>query len=215
MADEIKVTGMVINTMPVGEYNKRLILITRELGKITVFATGAAKPTSAFLGASFPFSFGDFYISKGRNAYNLHAASVKRRFEELSNDIEKMCRGSYFLEFADYYAHEGMDGEELLKLLYLSLTALINENIPDRLVTAVFELRCMVTEGEYTEYPPVKVSPACMKAWETAVTAPLNKLYTFVLSDDVLLEFEGAVGLLKRRFVGKRFKTLDILKEFK
>ncbi|MGI6080167.1 MAG: DNA repair protein RecO [Candidatus Avilachnospira sp.] len=211
--DEKKVTGMVLNAMPVGEYNKRLILITRELGKITVFAGGATKPTSPFLGASFPFSFGDFYISRGKNAYNLHAVSIKRRFEELSADIEKMCRGSYFLELADYYAHEGMEGEELLKLLYLSLSALINENIPDRLVTAVFELRCMVTEGEYTEEPPVRASGACSLAWHKVVTAPLGKLYTFVLSEEVLREFEGNVSLLRKRFVGKKFKSRDILKE--
>ena len=106
-----------------------------------------------------------------------------------------------------------MEGEELLKLLYLSLSALINENIPDRLVTAVFELRCMVTEGEYTEEPPVRASGACSLAWHKVVTAPLGKLYTFVLSEEVLREFEGNVSILRKRFVGKKFKSWEILKE--
>ena len=212
MNNEIKTTGMVLSAMPVGEYNKRLVILTRELGKITVFANGASKPTSPFLGASFPFSFGEFYLSKGRNAYNLHAVNIVRRFEELSAELEKMCRGSYFLEFADYYAHEGMEEEELLKLLYLSLTALINKNIPDRLVTAIFELQCMVFEGEYTEEPPIPASGACLKAWRAVLSAPLGKLYTFVLSKEALSEFEEAVGLLKKRFVGKKFRSVEMLK---
>lgn len=141
--------GMVLGAMPIGEYDKRITILTKERGKITAFARGARRPTSQLLAATSPFSFGEFELYEGRSTYNLKNASISNYFRGLADDPEKTCYGFYFLEIADYVAHENNDGRELLKLLYQTLRALESDAFDNRLVRRIYELRVLLAEGEY------------------------------------------------------------------
>ncbi len=212
MRDLIELTGMVLKSTSVGEYDRRLVLLTRERGKITAFARGAKRPGNRLMAPSRPFAFGTFKLYEGREAYNLQDAEISRYFEELSQDMEGACCGQYFLEFGDYYSRENLDGSSMLLLIYQSLRAILKPSIPNRLVRRVFELKAMAIGGEYTERPPRAVSDSAAYAWEYVVGAPLEKLYTFTLTDSVLEEFAECVEINKKRFIDREFHSLEVLK---
>lgn len=148
MGQNIMLTGMVLSAAPVGEYDRRVTLLTRERGKISAFARGARRPGSQLMAAGSPFSFGKFEVYEGRSSYSIGKAEISNYFRELAEDVANACYGFYFLEVADYYARENTDEIHMLKLLYQSLRALEKESLGNRLVRRVFELKAMAINGE-------------------------------------------------------------------
>lgn len=148
MPSSTAVTGMVLSAMPVGDYDKRLVILTRELGKISAFAKGAKRPNSAFLACSQPFSFGEFTLFAGRSSFTIQSVEISNYFSELRQDFDSLCYGLYFCEFADYITKENTDAADILKLLYQSLRALTKKTIPAELIRSVFELKAITINGE-------------------------------------------------------------------
>ena len=104
MRESVNLTGIVLKASPVGDNDRRLVILTRERGKITAFARGAKRPGSQLMGVTRPFVFGTFKLYEGRDAYNLQGADVLNYFAEIPLDMEAACYGSYFLEFAGHRA---------------------------------------------------------------------------------------------------------------
>ena len=211
MREQISVTGMVLMAAPVGEYDRRLVILTRGRGKITAFARGVRRPGNQLMAAAAPFVFGKFLLYEGRDAYTLAGAEVENYFREIAGDMEAACDGSYFLELADYYGRENIDATETLRLLYQSLRALLKPSVPNRLVKPVYELKLMEINGEYRELPLGRLNDSTLYAWQYVLAAPVESLYTFTLTDQVLGEFVRCVEQNKERFIDKTFHSLDIL----
>ena len=148
MAQTVVLTGMVLTAMPVGDYDKRITILTKERGRITAFARGARRPNSQLVAGSNPFSFGEFELFEGKSAYTLSKVSIKNYFRELTQDLEEAYMGFYFLEFCEYFCQENNDEKEMLKLLYQSLRALESISYDNRLVRAIFELKALAVNGE-------------------------------------------------------------------
>lgn len=243
MGQSTVVTGIILYAAPLGEYDKRVVILTKETGKITAFAKGARRQNSPLIAATNPFSFGEFELYAGRNSYTLIKASIQNHFLELVNGFEGAYYGFYFMEFADYYTRENNDEVMMLKLLYQSLRALSKDTIPNELVRSIFELKAITVNGEYPdvfqcqccnreenliyfsaklggmickdcirqEHYGIRINDSTLYTMQFIITAPIEKLFTFAVSEVVLKELKLVMKKYMNLYIEKEFKSLPIL----
>ena len=208
----ITVTGIILSSQPIGEYDRRIVLLTKEKGKISCFARGARRQGSTLMSAG-SFCFGTYRIYASRNSYVMVEAQVRNFFRTLAQDVEGALYGSYFLEVMDYVTRENNDETQLLILLYQSLRALEAENIDNRLVRAVFEIKTVMLEGEFPMPDPgAGYSEGTFYSVRHIGESRVSALYTFTVSEQVLAELEKIAASAMKRSLGHKFVSLDILK---
>ena len=147
MYESITVQGIVLDTSLLKEYDKRLVILSAELGRITVFANGARKKNSQLTAVSQKFVMGSFTLRPSRSAYTLVSADVKEMFTELSYDLEKMAYASYACELAGYFTQDGVGAKDELNLLYVTFRAILKEKVSLNLIKSVYICKLLDIEG--------------------------------------------------------------------
>lgn len=212
MQDFLQVTGIVLKSIPVGEYDRAVTILTTGKGKISAFARNARKQNNRFMAAASPFCFGKFKLYAGRNSYTVAEAEISNYFEELREDLEGACYGMYFLEVADYYTRENNDEAEMLKLLYQSLRALSHKNLDNRLVRVVYECKAMAVNGEFPGVPnKQELSDSAVYALDFITYTAVEKIYTFAVRESVLAELQEVAADYREKIWGHPFKSLEML----
>lgn len=238
-----KVMGMVLSVSHMDEYDKRVVILTKECGKISAFAKGARRPNSPLLACTEPFTFAEFTLFRGRNSYTIKSANVINYFTELREDLEDVYMGMYFLEMASYYTRENIEAAEVLKLVYQSLRALRVTSLHRDLVRSVFELKMITINGEGPNIfschecgarenlhyfvskeecafcdscgpvikRGIKISQTLLYTMQFVMSQPVEKLYTFTLSDEARREFQKIMAVYIQDHIEATFHSLLLL----
>ena len=214
MSVPVSVTGMVIKAFDHSEYDKRLIILTKETGKITVFAKGVKRQGSRFMASCEPFSFGNFKLFEGRSAYNLSEAEIINYFEGIRLDMENMVYASFFCDMAEYCTRENVDAVEILKLLYRSLQALLTESISNDLICPVFVLKLIMLNGEY---PGAENEKAGLSGTVDAIRyierSDIKNLFSFRVTDGIKEELIRIASARRELFIPSGLKSLEVIKD--
>lgn len=208
---KVTVTGMVMSATSFKEFDRRVVLLTKERGKISAFAQNARRPSNPLCAGTDVFVFGQFELFEGRNSYNVASVKIQNQFRGLVTDVEAAYYGFYFMEFADYYARENTDERAMLALTYQSFRALEKNTIPYPLVRRIFELRTMIINGEFPDVNTLGAKGDTLYTMQFVAATPIQKLYTFKVSDQVYKELAQIVDGHMKKVIDKKFKSLEIL----
>lgn len=212
MQNFVTVLGLVLKAEPIGEYDRRIVILTREKGKITAFARGARRQNNRFLATTTPFCFGEFKLFAGQSSFSLAEVNVTNYFEPVRSDFELAFYGMYFLELADYYARENNDEKQLLKLLYQSLAALTHSELNRELVKVIYEMKAIMINGEFPGVPENRddlsgTERAIRYLWDT----PADKVYSFRVSEAVFEELKAISEKICKQVIDRQMKSLEML----
>lgn len=150
MGTEIKTKALVLHEMPIGDYDKRLVLLTKESGKMIAFAKGARKPNSKFLAGCQIFSYGDYTLYHGKQSYNLNDVELIDSFHNIRKEIERFAYGLYILEFLEFVSEENEPNHDLMKLGIRVLKIMEKSKESEELIVNIFSLKAM----SYIGYSP-------------------------------------------------------------
>ncbi len=150
MPKELKVRGIVIREAPMGDKDKRIVLLTEEVGKISVLAKGALGPKSKSAALTQLFSLVELIVTKGRTFYYIKEGRLIESFYDLRLSLEKLSYATIMAEVADTLCLDGQENRNLLTLLYRALKReTAQEEGKESLPADVFILRALAENGFY------------------------------------------------------------------
>lgn len=203
--------GIILKAEPIGEYDRRLVILTKDHGKISAFARGARRPHSKLMAVSDYFVFGSFKIYASANSYVFADADVINYFDDLRSDFAKAMYGLYFLEVTDFLCKDNNDEEEMLILLYQALRALLHDGYNNDFVKIVFELKAMMLSGEFENVDPNKYLSGTVYTLDYLYYNEAKKTYSFTVKDEIFAEMKTIAAFRKKKLWNHTFNSEDLL----
>jgi DNA repair protein RecO (recombination protein O) len=117
MSKTYKATGINLKTQAIGESDRIVTVLTKELGLIRAVAPGARKHKSSLGGRSGIFVVNELLIVSGRSLDRITQAQTIKTYPGLSQDLGKLAASQYLAEMVLCQALSEQPQEELYELL--------------------------------------------------------------------------------------------------
>jgi len=143
MSRTYKATGINLKSMPMGESDRLLTILTREFGLVRAVAMGSRKHNSRLGGRSELFVVNELLIAKGRSLDKITQADTLESHPRLGQDLKKLIASQYLAELCLHQALSDQPQEDLFCLLNEHLARLERSpasQVLAHLTHAVFQL---------------------------------------------------------------------------
>ena len=141
-----KIRGVVLRERKSGESDKLLTVLTSS-GKISMMAKGGRNLKNRNLSSASVFSYCDFVVYEKNGFCWLKETERIASFFNITENVDRLAFGQYFLELADILAVSDSDESRLLQLLLNALYALSTNYCSLWQIKAAFELRAAAVSG--------------------------------------------------------------------
>lgn len=162
-----KTKGIIISENYVNDYDKMLVMLTPNLGKISCSAKGARKTKSTLLASTQFLCFGEYVLYKNPTSeiYSINSADIIEVFYNIRIDLEKLEKVSEITKITQKASTENEDNYKILQL-YLNTLYVISEKEKNiDLIMSTFKMRLLAILG---------FAPNILKCTECGTTGELN-----------------------------------------
>lgn len=191
-----KARGIILKETLVGDKDKSLNILLKDYGKFTIWAKNSRNTKSKLMSGSSIFSYADFIIYDNGKNLSLNQIDLIENFYNLTEDLDCLAYGTYFLEFIDKNTCEANPINNIMLLLLKSLLILSKSKvIPPKLIAKIFEIKFLQFNGYM---PIVNNCTYCNKYIQNeknifwgingsiCESCKKNELYTFKINNTVL-----------------------------
>ena len=117
----ITAEGIVLRQRKIANNRRMIVLFTKQYGKISAGTSVNEKSRSKAALALRPFTYAEYDIFRGREAYSINSTQAKKSFYSIGEDIDRFMAASAFIEYLDKVLGEE---EPMPKLYELALSFL-------------------------------------------------------------------------------------------
>lgn len=141
--------AILIRRVDYGDFDLIITFLTHQHGKMTAIAKSAKRSTKRFGGVLELFSLLDIVVSRGsrKGLPILTEASISSPLNRIRSDINKTAFASYWSELVNDTLEDGRPQESVFQLMSFVLKALDNGEIPDEVLSILFQMRLLTLSG--------------------------------------------------------------------
>lgn len=156
---KIKTDGLIIKQQNIGEQDRLVTILTRELGVIRAFVRQGKNIKSPNSPATGLLCYSELTLYKSKkDYYTVENSKLLSMFSDLKAELTKLSLAEYFCEAAAAVCPTEQEAEEHLRLILNALYLLSKGEVPELLIKSAVEMRLISISGYM---PDLLMCPKC------------------------------------------------------
>lgn len=155
---KISTDGLIIKQQNIGEQDKLVTVLTRDLGVVRAFVRGAKNIKSPKSAATGLLCYSHLSVYQSKDRYIIDEATVNEMFFDLRKDVERVALAQYFCELAACICPQEQEAGKQLSLILNALFLLSQGKKSPLILKPCVEMRLASLAGYM---PDLVMCPEC------------------------------------------------------